>query len=365
MLKLIVLSLFNILLIHSKIFNPEEFLTIPRTRHILLLQWGKIWNNWKPLEITCPSIANCTYTRDKKKLKKADAVVFLGNYNLNKHKLPRRKHKNQLFIYQNLEAEIIMSNKDKKIFKKNFYNFTQTYSSNADFYKPYGGPWFHGEVREENKKYYISKFTTSPSKILKGKRGEIFWTVSHCDTLSKREKAVNALTKYINVDQYGKCNERKLNVSYLEKEYLNVVSEYYFYVALENRDCYEYITEKYWGRTLSNSIPIVAVRSIYNGVVPPNSIIAMDDFGSAKDMAKYLHFLIENPKEYLKYFDYRKDGWKLWNFDEKEYSYCQLCLFIQHALNDKTKKHYKYAEKQLAKRSRCLKDGYIAEKWNL
>lgn len=49
--------------------------------------------------------------------------------------------------------------------------------------------------------------------------------------------------------------------------------------------------------------------------VPPNSIIAMDDFDGPEALATHLKYLMKNPDEYMKYFKWREDGWALasWN----------------------------------------------------
>ena len=40
---------------------------------------------------------------------------------------------------------------------------------------------------------------------LKDKSKLIVWPVSHCNTASKREEYVEKLSKYVQVDIYGKC----------------------------------------------------------------------------------------------------------------------------------------------------------------
>ena len=56
---------------------------------------------------------------------------------------------------------------------------------------------------------------------------------------------------------------------------------YKFYLAFENSDCEDYITEKFW-RTLNKtlSIPIVMGKGNYKALAPPNSYIHVDDFTS-------------------------------------------------------------------------------------
>uniref|UniRef100_A0A0K0ETT9 Fucosyltransferase n=1 Tax=Strongyloides venezuelensis TaxID=75913 RepID=A0A0K0ETT9_STRVS len=52
-----------------------------------------------------------------------------------------------------------------------------------------------------------------------------------------------------------------------------------------------------------DSVPIVLSRTIYTDVgIPNSSFIAIDNFKTSKQMTDYLHYLINNPSKYLKYF---------------------------------------------------------------
>ena len=44
----------------------------------------------------------------------------------------------------------------------------------------------------------------------------------------------------------------------------------------------------------------------YEKHAPPGSYINADAFFSAQDLANYLHYLIENPVEYMKYFQWKR-----------------------------------------------------------
>lgn len=49
--------------------------------------------------------------------------------------------------------------------------------------------------------------------------------------------------------------------------------------------------------------------------LPKDSFIALDDFDGPKQLANYLQHLINNPDEYMKYFQWRSKGWAFapWN----------------------------------------------------
>lgn len=44
----------------------------------------------------------------------------------------------------------------------------------------------------------------------------------------------------------------------------------------------------------------------YSKVLPPNSYINVANFIHPKHLAQYLDYLIANPEEYIKYFEWRK-----------------------------------------------------------
>ena len=169
-----------------------------------------------------------------------------------------------------------------------------------------------------NKTYKVKK------PYMKHKKNLIFWLVSHCETDNKREDYARELMKYVKVDIYGKCDWKetlKVKVPDGQKAYYKYQKKYKFYLAFENSNCYDYISEKFF-RTLGKGlIPIVMGRSSnYKKFAPPNSYIDVHDFKSPKELANYLTYLDENKSEYLKYFDWiGKYGLY------KQSNWCQLC----------------------------------------
>ena len=120
---------------------------------------------------------------------------------------------------------------------------------------------------------------------------------------------------------------------------------YWFYLAFENSNCPDYITEKLWRILDLPVVPIVMGGGNYRRDAPPHSVIDVNDFPHVKGLASYLNFLMENPvrfrfttrsyykvhklpetvsillqKEYLKYFAWKKE-YMLYEQDP----YCILC----------------------------------------
>lgn len=95
---------------------------------------------------------------------------------------------------------------------------------------------------------------------------------------------------------------------------------HYFYLAFENSICPDYISEKFWRNFNQPVIPVVLGGGNYSRDAPPHSYIDVNDFNSVKNLADYLKYLSENPKEYLAYFT--------WKYDYVMYQkneWCRLC----------------------------------------
>ncbi|KAH7697575.1 FUT-3 protein, partial [Aphelenchoides avenae] len=74
---------------------------------------------------------------------------------------------------------------------------------------------------------------------------------------------------------------------------------------MENSQCTDYISEKFWTRLHLPLIPIVIRRSLYEKHAPRNSFIAIDDYETPEDLAGYLKFLVDNRTAYMEYFAWR------------------------------------------------------------
>uniref|UniRef100_A0A0N5B3X5 Fucosyltransferase n=1 Tax=Strongyloides papillosus TaxID=174720 RepID=A0A0N5B3X5_STREA len=331
---------------------------------IYILQWSNLWSTEK-YYLKCPLYKECKYSSSFNDIKVADVVLFKDLTSDENH-IPKYRNPNQLYVYMNWEPKFIINKKVKKGYKwkhKNFFNMTYTYSSKSDIRKTYFGEWTKGPVDKGFTKYYKNISVIPLIKEIKKKKNYIIWTVSDCKTASKREEDIELLKKHIPVNQFGACNGKTLKYDKFSKKFKKLYEKYYFYIALENSDCEDYISEKYFSRVHFNSIPIVGYRRKYEKIAPNNSFIAMDDFKSPKEMADYLYFLIKNKKEYLKYFDYRKEGWKIYDIDNGMDNFCSLCKKLVEMKKSgelqKFHKTYYDARETFLSWTRCKKSGRI------
>ncbi|XP_036370692.1 glycoprotein 3-alpha-L-fucosyltransferase A-like [Octopus sinensis] len=204
----------------------------------------------------------------------------------------------------------------------NRINWTITYRQDSTIAYPFQKyEYFIDSVRQ--RKQYLN--------YAKGKTKKVAWFTSNCCPSNDRRGYAEELGKYIQVDIYGVCGAKTCTKNSICFEMLE--KEYKFYLAFENSNCRDYITEKLLRNALQhNVIPIVmgAHPDDYRRVAPENSYIHYEDFQSAKELAAYLHKLDKNDTLYNEYFKWKGTG-KFYYID----LWCHVCSMLHHALDDK------------------------------
>ena len=163
----------------------------------------------------------------------------------------------------------------------------------------------------------------SDSDVWRGKKKLVAWFASHCPTPIRREEYVRQLSRYVDVDIYGKCG----NLTKCDKHGKNdedddclqmLRTDYKFYLSFENSWCPDYVTEKFYRPLMYDTVPIVLGGVDYDKFAPPHSFINALDFASAKELAEYLLLLNRTDDLYARYFDWKRhydvalpanDGW--------------------------------------------------------
>jgi alpha-1,3-fucosyltransferase len=75
--------------------------------------------------------------------------------------------------------------------------------------------------------------------------------------------------------------------------------EHFFYLALENAVCPEYLTEKFF-RVHELIVPVVLSRAVMPKWIPADAYIAASDFGSPKELAEHLKMVAKDVQLYKK-----------------------------------------------------------------
>lgn len=112
-------------------------------------------------------------------------------------------------------------------------NWTATYRHDSEIVTPYER-WAYYDPSVTQVKQLVRNYAENKTK-------QVAMIASNCYTPNDRLKYANELAKYIPVDIYGDCG--KFNCSTSECFRL-LEEEYKFYLAFENSNCADYITEK-------------------------------------------------------------------------------------------------------------------------
>ena len=252
----------------------------------------------------------CQYTHNKTLANVSHAVLFFlspttyAQYKQFKYARPKYRQPGQYWIahFHGPPYFGVFQGMEKL---NGVFNLSSSYHHKSDVRTPYG-----------------SCLTLENSEVLKsnyavGKQGLVSWFVSHCKTVNGREDFVMELKKYIPVNVYGACeklgsvgtqcksnSENDLNCDDARK----TMNSYKFYLAFENSNCEDYITEKVY-KILSLNMKTVPI--IMNGInhldkiLPPKSYIDVNTFSSAISLANYMLKLDNNDDMYNEYFAWR------------------------------------------------------------
>nr|XP_023419123.1 alpha-(1,3)-fucosyltransferase 5-like [Cavia porcellus] len=108
------------------------------------------------------------------------------------------------------------------------------------------------------------------------------------------------------------------------------LARYKFYLAFENSQHPDYITEKLWNNALgAPAVPVVLgpSRANYERVLPPDAFIHVDDFPSPRALAQHLLALDQDDAQYLRHFRWRDTlqvGIGNWTL-----AFCKACWRLQ------------------------------------
>lgn len=120
-------------------------------------------------------------------------------------------------------------------FTKNFLvNWTATYRADSDIVAPYE-KWVY---YDENVHRRPVAFNYAANKTKK-----VAWFVSNCGAKNKRLEYARSLQEHIQVDIYGACGTMRCPRFTGDCSDM-LTKDYKFYLAFENSNCKDYITEK-------------------------------------------------------------------------------------------------------------------------
>jgi len=147
--------------------------------------------------------------------------------------------------------------------------------------------------------------------------------------LSQRQSTNN--NTVLRIDSVSKClQNRVLPPTTRQDDKNSIMNQYLFYLAFENQNAKDYITEKLWGSLFgSGAVPIYYGAPNIHDHVPPNSIIHVQDYPSALELWEHLQRVASNRSLYESYHAWRKQPLpetfvQKYNFTHT-HSTCRMC----------------------------------------
>ncbi|XP_063887950.1 alpha-(1,3)-fucosyltransferase C-like [Scylla paramamosain] len=285
-----------------------------------------------------------------------DAIMFHFR-SLKADNLPDKRSPHQRWVFWEMESASYVY-QDPGLYN-NLFNWTMTYRWDSDVGQRYGIVYpIPSSSPSSSSSSPTTTTSASPSPgglerdYAKGKTKMAAWFVSNCFTISRREKIVKFIKKYIQVDIYGKCGKLSCPRERTEECYDMLSNHYKFYLSFENSLCKDYVTEKLFSVLRHDVVPVVLGGANYTSITPPHSIINVKDFPSIMGLINHLKYLDSNDTAYNEYFRWKKhyqvvDGWK-----SGARSFCDLCKKLH---KDQTPKVYSNMRDWFVEQGGCMR----------
>lgn len=269
-------------------------------------------------------VGGCTVSDDRRAYQQADAVVIHHREVATGTDLPTEpRPRAQKWIWMNHESPTHTPSLWRF---EGVFNLTMTYRTDSHIFMPYGY-LVHREHRTKglhNSSAHLLH-VPSPSHLFRPRL--LAWVVSHWSESHARVAFYYQLRQYLQVDVFGGAGQPLPKNS---SSTVQLVRQYQFYLALENSQHTDYITEKLWNSVLAGAIPVVLgpSRKNYERFLPPEAFIHVDDFPTVSELAQYLLMLRRNPALLRRHLDWR-GGYSVHQPSFWAEHYCMACRAVR------------------------------------
>ncbi|CAK9796886.1 Glycoprotein 3-alpha-L-fucosyltransferase A [Anthophora quadrimaculata] len=280
----------------------------------------------------------CILSYRSKDLDVADAVVFHLHLTQSASELPTRTQWNQRWIFLTDESPMhtfLYGNQELSKYN-GLFNWSMTYRMDSDVPVPYGRTISRSFEYSQDKNFLKDFIKKSKTKLV---------TVmgSNCAGTNGRWNYISELKLILDndLDIYGKClNGNTTACPGHFDEDCSTLNMYKFYLAFENSNCDEYITEKvFWHGYHKLAIPVImgAPKKNCEQLLPPRSFLHVNDFANPTALANYIHYLNQHDDKYFEYHEWRK-YYKVINehgyFGSISKHYCRICEALHYNFPD-------------------------------
>jgi len=190
------------------------------------------------------------------------------------------------------------------------YDLTATYHRKASIQIPYLCTW--DLVRRFGKG---NRAVFASEELLRESKGGAVAMISNCGA-KERKDYLTEMAKYMPIYNAGSCSisgVKKISApsrwggKWFEAKN-SVVRKYPFYLAFENSNLTDYVTEKLYTGFFAGVVPVYWGSPEVAKVAPPHSFVDANRFDSPKHLALHLKNLTANYGKYAAHFNYLPDG---------------------------------------------------------
>lgn len=290
------------------------------------------------------TVNDCSLSYDSRDLNKADAVLFHLHLTRSVKDLPVRTRWDQKWIFLSDESPMhTFLYKNQNLSDYNgLFNWSMSYRMDSDIPVPYGRTI---AIFSEQKSLYNSTFLLNT--LIKMKTKLVAVLGSNCSGKNQRWEYIRSLKIVLGnkFDIYGRCmgGNRTSCPGHFDRD-CPVLNAYKFYLAFENSNCKEYLTEKvFWNGYKKFSIPVIMgpSRNDCERLLPPGSFLHVDDFANPIELANYLKYLDHNNDNYIQFHEWRR-CYEVLNehgyFGSASRHYCRICEALHY--NSRANKVY-------------------------
>ncbi|KAI8378159.1 hypothetical protein EDC96DRAFT_493787 [Choanephora cucurbitarum] len=235
----------------------------------------------------------CTFTSSQEDIENAAGLMF---HAVDAVSTPKPQHrKNQPWVLESLETPF-SSPFRANAYQMQDYQYLASYHFKSAFLFSYFSPAIMDLANRPLPKEFMKTKT---------KAAPILWIAKNCHATNARQKYIEKLMQYVDVHSYGACLNNQPFPK--DKSRTDLLKEYKFYLAMENSNCGDYVTEKLYDTFMMSAVPIVDGPASYDGYIPNNrSVIYADAYPDPKDLADYINYLDQNDTAYMEYFSFRQ-----------------------------------------------------------
>ena len=275
---------------------------------ISILLWSTShWLNWGQKRFINTSLGACEILHNRSDIAKAEVVFFLWQWFNETEIPPIPRPRGAMWVYASHESPADDKRAHPEVVKRmnGMINVLMTYDTVANVSFKYGMT----AKRDTMLDALPPEITMArPGNTIDGTTAYAVMVEGNCHSKDRNYK-VKELQKHFKIDIMGRCGTVKhKECDARDPACFDILAKtYYFYIAIENSECPDYITEKVWRNSLeAGMVPIVWSDKVdYERLLPPNSYINVADFADVASFAEYIQQVQVTPSLFRKHQEWR------------------------------------------------------------